>query len=276
MKNIKYIFCDLDSTLLKNDKTISKRNLRAIKLARANNIDFVIATGRMPFRISELIDQIKGDVDTYSICTNGAMLLKNKTTILSEFHLNSEIVKYIKEIAINNNLGLFVSTFNSIRCFNLNKIKEAPLERHISPVELNIDEFNKYLDKTIYKISLVSINIDKLLEIKKEIEKRFDLSLAFSTKYTIEIVASNRNKGKGILDFCSLMNIDLNNTMSIGDNENDFPMLKVTKYSATVKNGLEDIKKMVNFVASGDNDHDGVAEIIYKFIFENKEDITSE
>lgn len=276
MKNIKYIFCDLDSTLLKKDKTLSNKNLEAIKQARKKGIEFIITTGRMPFLINNLIDQIREDEDTYSICTNGAMLLKNKDTILSEYHLEPEAVQYIKEIAVKENLGLFVSSFDSIRCFNLNKIKETTMEGHIKPVELNLEELNSYLKNTIYKISLISIDVDKLLKVKEKIETSFDISMAFSTKNTVEIVAGNRNKGQGVLDFCSIRGIDINNTLSIGDNDNDLSMLKVTRYSATVKNGLDDVKQIADYVASADNDNDAVAEIIDKFIFENKEDITNE
>ena len=43
----KYIFCDLDGTLLNDDKKISSANLKAIERARAAGVKFVVCTGRL-------------------------------------------------------------------------------------------------------------------------------------------------------------------------------------------------------------------------------------
>ena len=45
----KCIFCDLDGTLLNDDKKISSANLKAIERARAAGVKFVVCTGRLPF-----------------------------------------------------------------------------------------------------------------------------------------------------------------------------------------------------------------------------------
>jgi len=44
--DIKMIVCDLDSTLLRTDKTVSKRTLEAIERCRGQGIIFAIATAR--------------------------------------------------------------------------------------------------------------------------------------------------------------------------------------------------------------------------------------
>ena len=220
MKDIKYIFCDLDSTLLNDDKSLSPENIITIKSLNEKNVGFVITTGRMPFLIANIIDQLKGNYDVYSICTNGAIILKNKDCILKKHSLENKEVEYIKQIAIDNNLGMFVSSENEIVCYNLDKIKETKLEGHVRLVELDLDALNVFLEQTIYKISLINKDVNKLLDAKEEIVNNLNLSVAFSTKNTIEIVAKGRNKGVGIKEFCDLKNISLDNTLSIGDNDN--------------------------------------------------------
>lgn len=275
MKDIKYIFCDLDSTLLNDDKSLSAENIIAIKSLNEKNVGFVITTGRMPFLIANIIDQLKGNYDVYSICTNGAIILKNKDCILKKHSLDNKEVEYIKQIAINNNLGMFVSSENEIVCYNLDKIKETKLEGHVRLVELDLDALNVFLEQTIYKISLINKDVNKLLDAKEEIINNFNLSVAFSTKNTIEIVAKGRNKGVGIKEFCDLKNISLDNTLSIGDNDNDYSMLSTTKYSATVKNGLEHIKDIVDYVSKANNNEAAVSEIIIEFVFK-QEDVNNE
>lgn len=275
MKDIKYIFCDLDSTLLNDDKSLSPENITTIKSLNEKNVGFVITTGRMPFLIANIIDQLKGNYDVYSICTNGAIILKNKDCILKKHSLDNKEVEYIKQIAINNNLGMFVSSENEIVCYNLDKIKETKLEGHVRLVELDLDDLNVFLEQTIYKMSLINKDVNKLLEAKEEIVNNLNLSVAFSTKNTIEIVAKGRNKGVGIKEFCDLKNISLDNTLSIGDNDNDYSMLSTTKYSATVKNGLEHIKDIVDYVSKANNNEAAVSEIIKEFVFK-QEDVNNE
>lgn len=275
MKDIKYIFCDLDATLLNDDKSLSLENIIAIRSLNEKNIGFVIATGRMPFLITNIIDQLKGNSDVYSICTNGAIILKNKDCILKKYSLENDEVEYIKQIAVDNDLGMFVSSENEIICYNLSTIKETKLEGHVRLVELDLNALNVFLKQTIYKISLINKDVVKLLNVKTEIENRFNLSVAFSTKNTIEIVAKGRSKGIGIKEFCDLNNISLDNTLSIGDNDNDYSMLSTTKYSATVMNGLEHIKDMVDYVSKASNNEAAVSEIIKEFIFK-QEDMNNE
>lgn len=275
MKDIKYIFCDLDSTLLNDDKSLSPENIITIKSLNEKNVGFVITTGRMPFLIANIIDQLKGNYDVYSICTNGAIILKNKDCILKKHSLENKEVEYIKQIAIDNNLGMFVSSENEIVCYNLDKIKETKLEGHVRLVELDLDALNVFLEQTIYKISLINKDVNKLLDAKEEIVNNLNLSVAFSTKNTIEIVAKGRNKGVGIKEFCDLKNISLDNTLSIGDNDNDYSMLSTTKYSATVKNGLEHIKDIVDYVSKANNNEAAVSEIIKEFVFK-QEDVNNE
>ena len=275
MKDIKYIFCDLDSTLLNDDKSLSPENIITIKSLNEKNVGFVITTGRMPFLIANIIDQLKGNYDVYSICTNGAIILKNKDCILKKHSLENKEVEYIKQIAIDNNLGMFVSSENEIVCYNLDKIKETKLEGHVRLVELDLDALNVFLEQTIYKISLINKDVNKLLDAKEEIINNLNLSVAFSTKNTIEIVAKGRNKGVGIKEFCDLKNISLDNTLSIGDNDNDYSMLSTTKDSATVKNGLEHIKDIVDYVSKANNNEAAVSEIIKEFVFK-QEDVNNE
>lgn len=45
---IKLVACDLDGTLFNSDMTVSPANVKAVKNAQKNGIEFLIATGRAP------------------------------------------------------------------------------------------------------------------------------------------------------------------------------------------------------------------------------------
>lgn len=66
---VRMIVTDLDGTLLRPDKTISDRNLRAIEAAQAAGLFVLAATGRSIVDIKMLPDSIAGLV----VCSNGAV-----------------------------------------------------------------------------------------------------------------------------------------------------------------------------------------------------------
>ena len=52
----------------------------------------------------------------------------------------------------------------------------------------------------------------------------------------------------------------------MGDSENDRAMLEKAGVAAVMANGMEHIRKLADIVSENDNDHDGVAEAVEKFI----------
>lgn len=60
--------------------------------------------------------------------------------------------------------------------------------------------------------------------------------------------------------------------MAIGDANNDIPMLKAAGFSAVMGSAKDDVKACGDVVV-GDNEHDGVAEAIYKYVLKNRFDI---
>ena len=60
------------------------------------------------------------------------------------------------------------------------------------------------------------------------------------------------------------MSIDIKDTFSIGDNENDIPMLKATGYSACPSNSIDEVKEIVDYVCKNDNNHHAIKELLEK------------
>lgn len=49
---IKLVACDLDGTLFNSEMAVSAANAKAVKNAQSSGIEFLIATGRAPTRIT--------------------------------------------------------------------------------------------------------------------------------------------------------------------------------------------------------------------------------
>ena len=66
------------------------------------------------------------------------------------------------------------------------------------------------------------------------------------------------SKGLGVEKLCKFLNIDLKETIAIGDDFNDIPMFEKVGLSVVMGNANDTVKRYAK-IATEDNDNDGVA-----------------
>ena len=77
----------------------------------------------------------------------------------------------------------------------------------------------------------------------------------------IEVTAAGVDKGSALLALADRLGIPHENTMAVGDSENDRAMLEKAGIAAVMANGMPQIKALADLVTTADCDHDGVAEV---------------
>ena len=88
----------------------------------------------------------------------------------------------------------------------------------------------------------------------------------FSNDRYQEIVPEGISKGFAVRWFCEYVGVPIENSVAAGDAQNDIEMLKAAHVGAVMCNAYPGIAEYGNYVTEHDNNHDGVAEIIRKFI----------
>ena len=58
------------------------------------------------------------------------------------------------------------------------------------------------------------------------------------------------DKGTGLLKALEILNVDLEDTIAIGDSETDVPMFNVVKNSIAVENSIDELKKIARIVTT--------------------------
>lgn len=89
----------------------------------------------------------------------------------------------------------------------------------------------------------------------------------FSCDEYLEYCPLGATKGYGVEYLEKFLNISKENTIAVGDQENDIPMLQAAHIGCAMKNAEEKVKEIADYVTEHDNNEDGVAEVIEKFIF---------
>ncbi len=271
--NLKYklICSDLDKTLLV-DNTIPDFNLEAIQKARDLGVKFVISTGRDIEIISHLLKQLntENSENEYTICCSGAKIYENKTK--KPIHINylpNEIVKELFDFGKQfTEIVVLFDTSNGIYVYN-SKILAKEAEK-VKMVYTDIKTLEEIKDFKVIRVVYGGESGEYINKIKDEIKKSkiFDNKVDYyvTSNQFLEFNAFGVNKGEALKWLCNYLNINLNETIAIGDSYNDVSMLKVAGIGACVKSAEDEIKKISKYVCEKDYFEGSVKEVIEKFI----------
>ena len=132
-------------------------------------------------------------------------------------------------------------------------------------MEENSVDFLK--NEKIYKILFQNTDVPYLMSLEKPMkELTKNCSVSYSSNRYMEFNALGIDKGNGLRTVAEILGIDIKDTIAVGDNYNDIPMLKTAGLSVAVNNAVEDAKKSAHYVTEADNNKGALAEIIEKFI----------
>jgi len=266
MKNIKLIATDLDGTFLKDDQTISFKNLEALHNLGDAEIVRVAATGRNLHKAEQVLNKhIPFDFIVFSSGA-GVFDWKNKKHIYNkniEKKSSKKLINYFIEKKFNFHAFFPVPENHKHWYFRGEKHCEE-FERYF--------QFNNAFASEIKTDKIPDSNLCQFLiiipEDKKEFEKLKNSIEAISPEIRvirtsspitkgfiwIEIFQKSVSKGNGVKHICDLLDIKYTNTIGIGNDYNDIDLLDFTGYSFITENAPAEINKLYKSAPSNEND----------------------
>ena len=268
----KMIFLDLDGTLMDDQKNVPEYNMSAIKDALAVGHKVIICTGRPLCSAKKLFPVLGMEKEgCYAITYNGGLIydIYNQETLFKQT-LPLDYVRYIFEKA--SEYGIYMQTYSDDQVLCQADTKEGSaystrlkIERAIVP-----DVFEVLGNEEPCKTLAIADGYDhKKLEAFRE---AFDdwakgkVNIFFSCYEFLEFVPVGISKGAGIRFLADYLNIPMENTIAVGDAENDIPMIETAGLGVVMKNATDDIKKYGDYITELDNNQGGVGEVIRKFM----------
>ncbi|AGK96188.1 sugar-phosphatase [Clostridium pasteurianum] len=264
----KLIAIDMDGTLLKNDKTISKENFDAVQNARKNNVKVVLATGRPVKGIERYLKELNlvGE-DEYAVTFNGALVqTTNSKHIIGKALLTLEDFHYLynlsKELKVN------IHAHTEEECITPKSSKYSILEAELNSISLKETDFNN-LDKNTIIVKVMFIDEEEILDrviksLPKELYEKY--TIVRSAPYFLEFLNKESNKGTGVKLLSEKLGIKQDEIICVGDADNDKHMIEYAGLGVAMGNADDKIKELANFVTKSNEDN-GIAYIIDKFIF---------
>lgn len=283
---MKAILLDIDGTLTNSEKIITPKTKEALLKAQDAGIRLAIVSARTENGLARFGRQL--DFQNHHgihIACNGADIKDAQTgeviyskTMSSQ--LASSILEHLKKFNVIPLItkGKYMYT-NDVFSGMLH------LEKDGKPDLLNVIQYesrsNEYLlcekddlaafvDYPLAKI-LVAGEPDYLHQIAKEMAEPFkdETSHGFTAPFYYEFNPKGVDKATAIKTAFESLGISPDEMMAFGDQKNDISMLKYVKYGIAMGNAVDEAKEIAYDVTL-DNDHDGIAEAIYKYIPELK------
>ncbi|AVQ33559.1 Cof-type HAD-IIB family hydrolase [Staphylococcus muscae] len=282
MQQVKAIFLDMDGTILRENNRATDYTSEAISRLRQTGYKVFLATGRAKEEISLLIpDTLHFDGIISSNGTSGHI----GEDVLFQHGLSDEGVRAIVRQAQDAGIYYEVFPFNQPR-FALTEDKtwmlqliegEQPQSVGTSEwlsrqeaVETKLSWQETFPEDLSYsKIYLFHPDLEKIAAFREAIKSQIDMlkiEVSQSTPNNVETMAYQVNKGTGIQEMCQHFNIDISETLVMGDSDNDRTMFEVGGVTVAMKNASDAIKALTMYETSVTNNDDGAARFLIEHL----------
>ncbi len=268
----KILFTDLDGTLLNDQKQISGENRRAIERAVAMGHRVVLSSGRATKSVYMQVRKLGLDrPGCYAIAFNGAVVIRCDTgEALYERGLEPELVRYLFREA--RQAGIHCQTYQG--GYTLAERQSEVLDyydRSTQGVSRVVPDVCEILTVHPPKVLLADLTHSGRLEaFRRAHEEKLagKAEATFSCPEYLEYLPLGVSKGYAVKWLCDYLGIPLAASVAAGDEANDLSMIRVAGVGAAMINGVVELKAEADYITRADNNHDGLAEIVRRFILE--------
>ena len=263
---------DIDDTLLAHDGSLPPANRDALRRLHERGVIIVFCSGRSDLSIRTIAAGIlEPDDDEYYIAFNGARIVTAATrTTVARRYVSSDAIEALADYAREADLHLqgysaddFVVNAPSVLA---DRYAEATKTRYLvsndlcaalpegSPKLLFIGA-HELLSR--HRLGITTIN-DSLPE-----EDRF--ATMFSKPHYLEIVAAGVNKGTALVRLADILEIPRDETLAVGDGENDVEMIRAAGTGVAVADAHEGARDSADEVLASGADDGVMGEIERRF-----------
>ncbi|MED1202855.1 Cof-type HAD-IIB family hydrolase [Heyndrickxia acidicola] len=287
---IRCIASDMDGTLLNSRQEITEENRQAILKAQEQGIEFVVATGRSYQEAHMLLKE--AGIKCAVIGVNGAEIRDEEGNIEGTNSMPASLSVKVAEML--NQIGIYFELYTNQGTYSENydknveilvdilktanperskeaireKVKERASKKLLKTVT-NYKDILENQDQSVYKMIAFS-NVDEMLKKCSIALQEFEeIKVTSSGHGNLEINYIGAQKGIALEDFTSKRGITLIETMALGDNFNDLPMLKKVGYPVAMGNAEPEVKEFCRYQTVL-NDDSGVGKAILKALESNQ------
>ena len=257
------LFCtDLDGTLLRNDKTVSEENKRAIDYFVSEGGLFTSVTGRMPHYSRKTYDSIRANAPFG--CSNGSSIYDFKAEkYLWTRELDRGISTFAREVIGDTpGIGFTIHTFYNSYFVSDNAATDDFRGYNSLPhLKAGFDTLDEPIAKAMFHVTNEE-DMQKITEAALSHPLADKFTILSSRAALLEILPKDTDKSVALLKLCELFGIDRRKTIAAGDYDNDVNIIKTAELGIAVSNACKEAKEAAKHITVSNEEH-AIAKIIY-------------
>lgn len=278
MRQIKLVALDLDGTLFNHKSQITPKTVTAIQKALHAGVHVVISTGRPAVGIP--MEEIQKTDIRYAITTNGSGIYQlNPRECIYENSMDKEIVLPIIDFLMTKDIHMdaFIhgGAYSPTKCREVAYKLDMPeaLRHYIVDTRIRKDDLAGFIREENLTVQKMTLNFYPLLdgtlkdreEVKAFLLANPNIQCVSGGYNNLEFTKAGVTKGLGLFALAKHLGISMEETMAIGDTENDISILEAAGLGVAMENATEEVKAVADIV-TGSNENDGVAEAINQYV----------
>lgn len=265
--HIRLAALDMDGTLLRDDKTFSPYTRQVLRTLSERGVMLVPATGRVR-------DGLAGNILTipsvsYGICANGAYIEDlSSSRMLASWPLEKEqavaMAEYLQRFPVCFYIHTEQGTFRQ-SALDVGWLREHfPFLNFSESTFCDLAQLLKEREILPFKIGILVPDQQVFNQLLSEPLPVPGLRRMRTGNESIEINSIETSKGAALVWLCHYLDIPLDQTLAVGDNQNDLEMLEAAGVSAAMENGLDEVKHKADFICRS-NQEDGAARFLAEY-----------
>ena len=270
--DIRVLALDLDGTLTNDNKEITARTRAALDAALAKGVTVVLASGRPTAGVTPVAQ----DLGLGQPGRAGAILSYNGGAIVDcgpghrvlwHQDLPAPMVPALCAFAKEQNVAIVTYNQEGI----VTERPEDPWAQREGFTNklpmIKVEDLAAYVNYPVNKM-LITLDPVRLPPVLKAGLERFNgqIDLYSSSPFFIEAVPLGVAKDHSLAALLDRMGLTRENLMACGDGMNDRSMIRYAGVGVAMANAEGPVKAEADYVTTADNNHDGVAEAVERFI----------
>ena len=263
MEKYQIVCSDLDGTLLNSEAEVSLENLRAIERLSEQGVWFVPSTGRS---FSEIPAEVRNHPSIrYFICSNGAMVMDGQSGRSHLTGISRQVSQKIQAILRRYETHLTLrydgkcyvdAAFATEEAFDYYNVCDAH-QLVINDFAVWHEDFAAFCEAAddVEVISVFFRDREELIAAREEIESLGGLQVVGISAYNLEIMNAEAGKGNALLWLAEELDIRREDTIGVGDSDNDRSMIMAAGLGLAVSNACQSLKEAADAIICSNDEH---------------------
>ncbi len=258
---------DLDGTLLRTDKRLSRKTVEAIIETTKKGVHVVLATARPPRSTREIHELLR--LETLSVHYNGA-LIHDHPSRTHVFHqpLPAGVAQQLVKVARRVDPRVIVSLEILDKWYTdhlderfLTETSKVFTPDFIGPLEA-------FMHVPVTKLQLLGPP-DRIAKVRDTLVRKFKghVSMLMCDPYLIQIIHPEADKAAAVAMVAEQYKIPRERVLAIGDAPNDVGMIRWAGLGAVVANAWPELRAIADVVLPS-NDDEGVRHALRQYVLD--------